>query len=399
MQGLLLQVLGNDSFKVLSNTTARIDYGVNPMRDVYTQFFGYGMTAKGQGYVSDIDIYWPNVGSLGVNIDGLPYISLADLFAVVEAKNPFDALNQLLSRSDWTAQGTNLPFGETFWGFYSAETIIAGGGDDYYRASMGIGQARDIVDRFDGGAGVDSVGLQELATGVHVDMALGRVTFAETVGGVRYDRSLEMVSVEELSGTRYRDIMLGSDGDDILFGGGGHDVIRGGGGADELVGDGGDDRILGGAGADRINGGRGDDQLFGGGGADMLFGSDGDDLLAGGGGADQLDGGEGRDLLKGEGGDDVLTGGAGRDRLIGGRGDDILEGGRDGDVFVFKTGGAWQGEDQITDFNLRQDRLVLQGGDAVVTVSHDGGDTVIDYDGGSVRLLGVLWPEEGVLSL
>lgn len=363
MQFLLLNVLENGSAHILSNTAGRIDYGTNPMRETYTQFFGYGMDAEGNGFVSDIDIYWPNVGSVGIIVDDMPYIPMAEFFAVADAEEPADALALLLSRTDWQAQGTNSDFGEVFRGFYSAESIAAGGGDDDYSATMGIGQARAIVDRFDGGAGEDAVTLRDLTTGARVDMAAGRVSFSEQVGGIDYDRTIELLSVEQLTGSRFRDIMRGSGAGDQLFGAGGRDVLRGGAGNDALSGNGGDDRIFGGTGADRMSGGGG------------------------------------RDALRGGGGADALSGQGGRDRLIGGQGDDSLTGGRGADAFVFKPGAAGQGDDVIVDFDLSRDRLVFSGGEAEVTVALEGGDTLIGYDGGTIRLLDVHWPEEGTLIL
>ncbi|MGD9862731.1 MAG: hypothetical protein AB7S99_05935, partial [Pseudodonghicola sp.] len=210
MQLLLLDVLTRDDFTILSNTTRRIDYGIDPMQDAYVQFFGHGMDGSGSGWVTDIEVYWPNVDSVGVIIEGLPDLPMADFLAVAEADDPQHALNLLLARSDWTGTGTGSLLGETFWGFYSAETINAGGGYDLYVASMGIGQARDIVDIFDGGAGKDDITLRELSTGARVDLEAGLITFSEEVSGVSYDRTINFVGVEEVTGSPFNDIMAGS---------------------------------------------------------------------------------------------------------------------------------------------------------------------------------------------
>ncbi|TFL17102.1 calcium-binding protein [Jannaschia formosa] len=73
--------------------------------------------------------------------------------------------------------------------------------------------------------------------------------------------------------------------------------------------------------------------------------------VTGGARADEITGGAANDVLRGGGGGDVLSGGAGLDRLTGGAGRD---------QFVFNVpGDAFQGVDQITDFTVGQDRIVL----------------------------------------
>jgi Ca2+-binding RTX toxin-like protein len=82
-----------------------------------------------------------------------------------------------------------------------------------------------------------------------------------------------------------------------------------------------------------------------------------DDIFDGTSGQDTFDGGLGRDFVKGRGGADNLTGGNSADILIGGRGRDSLTGGRGKDKFVYES--LKEGGDRITDFNVRQDAIVV----------------------------------------
>jgi hypothetical protein len=83
--------------------------------------------------------------------------------------------------------------------------------------------------------------------------------------------------------------------------------------------------------------------------------------------AAEISGGEGDDLLYGAAGNDVLRGGAGNDELFGGSG---------GDLFVFNAG---DGEDEIGDFVVDTDHLVLNGITIDSTAELDGnGDSVLD---------------------
>ena len=115
---------------------------------------------------------------------------------------------------------------------------------------------------------------------------------------------------------------------------------------------------------------------------DNLTGSIGDDDLSGSGGNDTLNGAEGADLL---------SGGADSDSLIGGFGDDTMSGGSGTDEFVFAPGG---GNDEITDFAVGTDALVLQGGQAIsgLTEVDTGGaagvdSTLVEFSDGSTVLL------------
>ena len=107
---------------------------------------------------------------------------------------------------------------------------------------------------------------------------------------------------------------------------------------------------------DTLTGGNGKDNLVGGNGNDSLSGGNGKDTLIGGAGSDTLIGGNGKDNLVGGDGDDSLDGGRGKDILDGGAGSDTLIGGKGKDIFVLRDE---SGEDTITDFDLKSDRLGL----------------------------------------
>ena len=68
---------------------------------------------------------------------------------------------------------------------------------------------------------------------------------------------------------------------------------------------------------------------------DVLTGDNNPNVLKGMGGDDELDGGAEKDKLYGGAGDDTLNGGVGADTLTGGAGDDTLAGGDDVDTYVF----------------------------------------------------------------
>ncbi len=111
--------------------------------------------------------------------------------------------------------------------------------------------------------------------------------------------------------------------------------------------------------------------------ADVIHGYEGGDTIRGKGGDDYLHGG---------GGDDTIHAGDGDDTLYGGTGDDHLLGNQGKDRFVFEIDD--NGDDTIYDFNKAEDVIsfVDDLGSSRIFIRQDGRDTIISYDGGTVRL-------------
>ena len=270
------------------------------------------------------------------------------------------------------------------------DTIDGGNGDD----DIDGGSGDDIIegdagaDMLDGGDGTDTLSYAgspsgrttgvdaNPRTGVTVSLASDPTDTDNTGTHAEGDNAIS--NFENLTGSRYNDMLTGDGSVNVIKGGSGHDVISGGGGADELEGGAGRDRLEGGAGDflsyagsgsritvnlsdtsdvtlsaadaalfdvttvsdvikvsggdasgdiatgfDHVIGGRSSDTLTGNDKANELRGMGGNDKLNGGAGADELDGGDGNDILNGGVGDDTLDGGPGADDLDGGGTDDV----------------------------------------------------------------------------
>jgi Ca2+-binding RTX toxin-like protein len=255
------------------------------------------------------------------------------------------------------------------------DTICGNAGDDVLVGGPGF-------DVMFGGYGADTVGYGSAGARVRVDLAAGTAS-----GGDGID---EIFSIENVVGSRFDDLLIGTDGNNVMRGGEGHDRLKGRDGSDRLIGGIGRDELFGGAGRDvlegvgandYLNGGRGDDELRGGSGDDVLEPDRGDDVVKGGAGTNTLsyhaasrqvvvdlgvgsvtgqgrdqikgvqnvvgssfrdeirgngagnvlDGGDGDDVIWGGAGTDTLRGAAGRDSLDGGAGPDFIDGGPDDD--------------------------------------------------------------------
>lgn len=209
-----------------------------------------------------------------------------------------------------------------------------------------------------------------------------------------------------LKGGFGNDLMQAGTGNDRLFGGvgfdrleagGGNDLLDGGANADNLFGQSGQDTLRGGDGLDRLFGGTGNDFGRGGTGNDGLFGEQGNDTLNGEQGNDRFFGGAGNDDLDGSAGNDTLYGGAGFDTLKGGAGNDLLQGNFNADTFVFENN---NGDDIISDFDARNGLEKIDLSDVTDIVNlydlfanhmdQAGANTVINIGAGnSITLVGV----------
>ena len=261
----------------------------------------------------------------------------------------------------------------------SIENVIGGAVDDTI-----TGNAAD--NRFDGGEGDDV-----LNGGGGVDTAI----YARSTGTVWVDLSITgrqntqtqgydtLVSIENLIGSNYNDVLLGDAQANRIDGGAGQDYMAGGAGDDTYlvdnsgdnpieidgngydtvisrvsyalnaglealiledgvagVGNGLDNTLTGNVLANDLQGGGGSDTLWGLAGNDKLYGQAGLDFLYGGDGDDYLDGGDTTDGLFGGAGADTLIGGAGQDWLEGGAGDDRYIVDDAGDNIVEQAGGG-----------------------------------------------------------
>lgn len=119
---------------------------------------------------------------------------------------------------------------------------------------------------------------------------------------------------------------------------------------------------------ENATGGRYGDVLIGSRLDNVLTGNNGNDRIQGESGDDELSGGSGKDKLSGGRGNDILKGGDGRDKLRGDQGKDKMFGGGDADTFIFRnvsdSDTKLKRADLIGDFKHGVDRIDLKSIDA-----------------------------------
>ena len=107
-------------------------------------------------------------------------------------------------------------------GYDGIDILLGGNGDDWLTGGLG-------ADTLDGGEGIDTADYFFADSGVNVLLTAGTATGGEAEGDT-------LISIENLIGTEFDDVLTGSDQANILRGGRGNDVIDGGDGDDLLIG-------------------------------------------------------------------------------------------------------------------------------------------------------------------
>lgn len=148
-------------------------------------------------------------------------------------------------------------FGNTLRGGGLHDNLNAAGNDDFLYGDAGddllIGGTG--ADRVDGGAGTDT------ASWSTADARIIANLLANTATGSGQGVGDALVSIENLTGSAFNDILTGNNASNVLTGSSGNDTIFGNGGVDALGG---------GSGLDILNGGSGNDLMNGGADADIF---------------------------------------------------------------------------------------------------------------------------------
>lgn len=307
--------------------------------------------------------------------------------------------------SDANDQLTGNALANVLWGNSGNDTLLGGDGNDRLHGDWGVdlvlGEGGDDIlwaygpDTLDGGDGFDKVMFGTPNSGVDFDLSTSfyvQRSRTDIPPDVIESLNLEghtpfpliLLSIEQIEGSHYADLIRGDDNDNQLSGGDGNDTLYGGAGDDLLAGD----FFEGGKGGGFLNtmnvmeGGDGIDTVVYGGSRDQVFvtiqdapnsyaisygstydlvtgvekirlsdglfnladlaidqgilqGTGNNDTISGSPQNDTIEGLGGHDSLDGRGGNDSLSGGPGDDRLNGGPGNDTLDGGAGKDWAIF----------------------------------------------------------------
>ncbi|CAN5468848.1 hypothetical protein BH10PSE7_BH10PSE7_14230 [soil metagenome] len=356
---ILLGYLGNDT---LDGHGASDSLNGGDGHDVLTGGAGDDTMHGGDG--SDTVNYAGSAGFVRIDLD----VFTAQEGGFTEGHDRIDGIENAVGSS----------VGDELRGTAGANKLYGLGGDDLLEGRGG----NDILD---GGMGSDTVSYESAYTRVMVNLA--NVLPQNTQGG-GVD---SFISIENVEGSYYDDILTGNAQGNYLLGENGNDWLLGGNGDDWLGGRNGDDLIFADFGDDILNGEDGSDtasfifatagvtvsiatnsqQDLGVMGTDRLYffehlaGSAFDDGLTGTLWGNRLEGFAGDDTITGAAGDDTILAGNGADLVKGGTGEDEMTGGDGADIFAFfalaESDPDSGSSDLITDFTQGTDRIDLTG--------------------------------------
>ena len=286
------------------------------------------------------------------------------------------------------------------------DVITGKGGHDFLKGGVGDdtifgGTGRDVIrgnegaDHLDGGSEDDWVQYHDASSRVELNLGAGSGTVGDAAGDT-------YVSIENIRGSNFDDVIIGSAGRNQILAQDGDDEVHTVGGNDVVWGEGGDDLLIGSADGETFYGGAGADDIRGGGGNDWSRYNDAPtgvsvSLLNGTGTAGEaagdvltdiefLWGSEFDDVLEGDHGVNQIRGGAGDDTITGHGANDILEGFGGVDTFVFNLD---DGIDRINAFEIGTDLMHITAANAFgdLSISNFNGEAAIAYDQGDVILL------------
>lgn len=250
----------------------------------------------------------------------------------------FEVRGDVLDGSQAGDRLTGTGFGDVLNGLKGNDILFGLGGRDTLEGGRGN-------DTLDGGAGIDTASYADASRAVRVNLSHSGVQ--NTVGA----GNDILISIENLTGSKFDDTLTGDDGANGLVGGDGHDQIDGGMGADRLEGGFGNDRYYVDDAGDQVI----ESSPFGG--QDTVFAASAFTL------GDNVENLTltGSASISGSGNalDNVVVGNAGDNRLNGGAGRDMLTGGLGADTFVFDSLVPQSRGDVIRDFVTGADHIAL----------------------------------------
>jgi Ca2+-binding RTX toxin-like protein len=309
------------------------DYDSVQDRLVWNTFGGLGFSAE-----RNVESYEAEV--LDPALDYVEFLQIENIFG--SRYNDFiagnDFANKLMGKDGddviighLNADGS----GDTLFGEAGDDVLLGAENDDTLSGGIGDdlligGKGSDILQ---GQSGFDTVDYAGSNRKVFIDLTAGTAENGHASGD-------KLTNIESIIGTRFNDILKGSDvknelkggrGADLIIGTKGNDVLNGGKGTDTLsfaslfTGVTASLRLNNALTADSVYNIKLFENAIGTAKADLLEGNKGKNKLEGSGGGDTLNGLGENDLLIGGRGNDILAGGSGEDSLDGGRGFDIAD--------------------------------------------------------------------------
>jgi len=355
-------ITGNDSDNILSGEAGNDTLNGGGGNDKLIGGVGSDLLDGGTG--SDIASYSTSSAGVIVNLvtgqatggdaEGDRLVSIENL----EGSNSTDSLTGDNQDNYMWGLGGN----DTLNGLNGDDKMFGGGGDDKLIGGTG-------ADLLNGGDDFDTASYITALSGIVANLSNSQQNTGDAQGDI-------FISIENLEGSQYSDVLTGSGQNNHIWGLGGDDYLNGIGGNAILEGGLDNDtyRIsnLGtqiveyfNQGTDTVNtsidytlvANLENLNLLESTAAFNGTGNELNNIITGNSADNTLNGAAGNDVLYGNLGTDTLNGGDGDDWLFGGKGNDILTGGSGNDMFAYTD--ITDAGDMIMDFTVGSDKIVI----------------------------------------
>ena len=202
-------------------------------RDLLITFTGAG--------TDSITVLWQNLSTGPQSVEKIVFSDSSELLLVKTETGTSgnDTLTGTIGNDTLNGGDGN----DTLNGMAGHDTLNGGNGDDtlIFNDTYNYGTAAaPPIDTFDGGANTDTADFSGYGYAVKLDLTNGTQE-AETKytsdwgGGGSFSDLVSLSNIENLTGTAYKDKLVGNTGANVLKGGGEDDTLEGGTGADEYI--------------------------------------------------------------------------------------------------------------------------------------------------------------------
>ena len=276
--------------------------------------------------------------------------------------------------NDYVAAGAG---NDRIFGENGNDTIFGEGDDDYLVGGSGNGWPSDILN---GGSGNDTASYITAKTSVAASLAEKTGWGGDAAGD-------QFISIENLEGSYFNDLLIGDDGANILSGLSGNDQLYGRLGDDTLDGGEGNNNLDAGEGNNTIKAGSGNDGIYAGSGNDVIDAGAGDNRIFAGEGKNEITTGSGNDIISGGSSADIINAGDGNNQILAASGENKITTGSGNDTINAGSGNntinAGSGNNTI---NVSSGNDIINAGSGNNTINAGDGNNQIFAAGGNNKI-------------
>jgi streptogramin lyase len=219
-------ILHDEGDSASVNYTLAYDPNISPSNFIQRSNSGYYILYSGPLQTLQLKA---GAGNDAFNVRTLPPSSTTVALDGGGGANTLQGPNQT---NTWQISGANAGRLDANIQFANVQNLVGGVGND----AFGFRTGGTLAGKLDGGAGINTLNYSAYVGDVTVDLPVAVAT--GMAGGI--------ANIQNVTGSRGNDLLVGDQNPNVLIGGTGRNVIIGGGGSDQITGGTGDNLLIGG---------------------------------------------------------------------------------------------------------------------------------------------------------